>query len=98
MKAKTCRDCQFAVFRDYGYSDYTVEGTEFNCAKQLHLDGEFEPTFDDDKRLKYADECKGFKEGKPIDLWVEANPEKDLEGDQFKVWKLFIKNIDKKKK
>ena len=35
---KTCLDCRFAVEEDYGYSNYTVEGTDVHCLKKLNSD------------------------------------------------------------
>jgi hypothetical protein len=33
-----CDDCKYAVIEDYGYSNYTVEGTTVSCGKRV-----FEP-------------------------------------------------------
>lgn len=35
---KNCLNCRFAVHEDFGYSNYTVEGTTFHCGKRLHPD------------------------------------------------------------
>ena len=92
----TCRDCRFAVFRDYGYSNGTVEGSDFNCAKQLHPDGMFEPTFDDDKRLAFAAKCAGFVAGECIDLDVEEEGLAQLSPVQKETWNMFMNQKEKR--
>lgn len=56
----SCSDCQFALFADVGYSNYTVEGTEFYCTIGLHPEDGFDRFYGGDKRLLFAQECKGF--------------------------------------
>ena len=85
----TCRECKFGVFQDYGYSNYTVEGTDFNCAKRMHPHGEFEPTFDDDERLKFANDCHGYAAGNAVDLCVGDGAE-DLAPEQKEVYALHL--------
>ena len=51
---RTCEGCKFGCLFDFGYSNYTVEGTEFFCAKSLHPDGHFDRFYGEDKRLEYA--------------------------------------------
>lgn len=31
-----CDHCKFALIVDYGYSNYTVEGSTFHCLKNIH--------------------------------------------------------------
>lgn len=39
---KKCENCRFARFKDEGYSNYTVEGTTFECMINKHPDGKFD--------------------------------------------------------
>jgi hypothetical protein len=68
---KTCNECRFALFEDYGYSNWTVEGTDFTCLKSLNPAGSFDRWYGHDKRLEYADTCPGYVEGDPAELDVD---------------------------
>ena len=74
----SCSDCQFALFAAFGYSNYTVEGTEFFCTIGLHPEDGFDRWFGEDGRLSFAKECRGFTEGQPIELDVDLEAEADL--------------------
>jgi hypothetical protein len=63
-----CTDCRFCVLEDHGYSNYTVEGTNFRCAKRLHPDGEFDRFYGEDKRLNFASACASFVSGQPLEI------------------------------
>jgi hypothetical protein len=65
---KICSDCKFCVFLDYGYSNYTVEGTSFNCAEKVHPDGQFDRFYGLDKRLEFAAQCNKFEPGEAIEM------------------------------
>ena len=56
---QSCNNCRYAVLKDFGYSNYTVEGTEFSCAIQLHPDGSFDRWYGQDARLNWGSECAG---------------------------------------
>lgn len=59
--------------QDYGYSNYTVEGTEFFCAIKKHPADGFDRWYGDDKRLAFAAGCDMFREGEPIGLDVDGD-------------------------
>lgn len=61
-----CDNCRFCLWEDFGYSNYTVEGTNFNCLKGLHPDGVFDRFYGEDDRLKFAEKCGGFSKGEPV--------------------------------
>ena len=84
---RVCGDCRFACFVDYGYSNYTIEGTEFYCAKKAHPDGHFDRFYNEDKRLNFAAKCKKFKAGKCIEMDVEEEGLSDLTPDQTEIYK-----------
>lgn len=84
----TCENCKFGCLFDYGYSNYTTEGTEFFCAKSLHPDGHFDRFYGEDKRLKFAEKCPGFEAGKAIEMDTECQGEADLTPEQRAIYDL----------
>lgn len=58
-----CENCIYCYLQDYGYSNYTVEGTEFYCLKRVHPDGDFDRFYGKNPRLKYAEKCDSFEKG-----------------------------------
>lgn len=81
-----CRQCRFAVFEDYGYSNYTVEGTEFQCAKRLHPQGSFDRFYGENPKLEFAQECRGFEAGEAIDMDVDQEGVDELTPEKRIVW------------
>lgn len=69
---KNCSKCIYAIMRDHGYSNYTVEGTTFICSKALHPEGSFDRFFGENPRLDFADQCSGYEEGEPVELDVDG--------------------------
>jgi hypothetical protein len=61
------------MLNDYGYSNYTVEGTMFSCVIGKHPDGKFDNFYGEEDKLKYADECIFFREGEPAQFTVEGD-------------------------
>ena len=78
---QSCSGCAFALFEDYGYSNYTVEGTTFTCMLNKHPEGSFDRFYGEDEKLLYADECPDFTEGDAIDLDVDGENESDRYGN-----------------
>ena len=70
---KKCESCRFARFKDEGYSNYTVEGTTFECLINKHPDGKFDRWYGEDGRLYWALWCKTYEAGTPIRLCVDGN-------------------------
>lgn len=70
---RTCEGCKHGWLLDYGYSNYTVEGTTFACGKLLHPEGSFDRFYGEDWRLSFAEECFGFEPGEAI--WVDVDEE-----------------------
>lgn len=69
--AKSCNECVFALFQDYGYSNYTTEGTTFECLKKQHPEDGFDRFYGHDKRLDFAEQCNVFEGGDPVAVDVE---------------------------
>jgi hypothetical protein len=71
-ETRTCEDCRYCLLEDYGYSNWTVEGTMIHCLKRLHPEREgFDRWYGDDDRLKFAQGCTGFVAGEPVQVDVE---------------------------
>lgn len=83
---KTCDDCKFAILEDFGYSNYTVEGTNFSCALALHPDKRFDHWYGEDARLEHAEKCVGFQEGTPINMDVEGDDYNTLTQEQKHIY------------
>jgi len=63
-KEKLCSDCVYSIHVDFGYSNYTVEGTTVNCAKGLIEP--FDRWYGKDPRDAFAETCPHFNdEGDP---------------------------------
>jgi len=67
----SCNTCRWACFEDYGYSNYTVEGTTFTCLKKLHPADGFDRFYGTDKRLDFGITCGGYESGDPAAASVE---------------------------
>ena len=65
-KGLRCNHCRFALFKEHGYSAYTIEGVTFSCVIKCHPAGSFDRWYGEDERLKYANECAKYCEGKPM--------------------------------
>lgn len=87
MKGETkvaCTTCIFCLREDYGYSNYTVEGTSLSCLQGLNpaLDGQDEPwrevTPELAAILDVAKTCPKYKQGTPaaVDCDREGIPYK----------------------
>ena len=81
---QTCDNCRYAVMQDVGYSNYTVEGTEFSCLKKLHPDGEFDRWYGEEPRLGFAAKCDGYRAGTCIELDVDGEWETGTEAADYR--------------
>lgn len=71
---RSCYECKFCVYRDYGYSNYTVEGTEISC-----LVNKFEPYEDSyygNDTLGIATDCDYYNKGESWNLDVDGDIER----------------------
>ena len=68
-----CIDCKYCLQDDYGYSNYTVEGTTCYCLLDIN------PYFPEDRfygkepSLEYARKCDSYREGEGISLDVDRD-------------------------
>jgi len=74
---KTCMGCKWALHDDYGYSNYTTEGTYFHCLKKMHPEDGFDEFYGEDKRMDFAQECAGYQAGEGTSLDCARDEEKD---------------------
>lgn len=71
-----CNNCKHGLQVDYGYSNWTVEGTDFGC--EHHPESPFDMWYGDDERLNYATQCEFYTNGSNLSLDVEQEEAKDL--------------------
>ena len=70
METKKCSNCSFCLLKDYGYSNWTVDGTNSVCRRGKR------PTFDvgwndDNENDLFAQECSEYFYGQPLKRRVE---------------------------
>lgn len=72
---KNCTNCKFGYTRDVGYSNYTVEGTNFDCYKDYNplfpISYEFYENHDNNI-YNYALNCAGYINGEGPHYYVES--------------------------
>lgn len=84
---KTCGECKNAIFQDTGYSNYSVDGSDFICSLRKHPDGDFDRWYGTDDRLKFAEQCDSFDHGEPVEMDIEQDNLAHLTPEQIVVWK-----------
>jgi hypothetical protein len=72
MSPPTCEDCSNCLLMDFGYSNYTVEGTTVVCMVGAHPNKEFDRFYGVDERLKFAEQCDKYTPGEPDALDVDG--------------------------
>ena len=82
---KNCNDCRFHILRDEGYSNYTVEGVSFNCAKGLHPKAPFDNYYRKAVELGFAESCTSFTRGEGVHINVEREDIADMTPAQKEV-------------
>ena len=66
LTPRRCHACAHAIMRDTGYSNWTVEGTDFECSLNLHPSpGPVDIYYGDAKELKFAQGCPSWSPGGP---------------------------------
>lgn len=79
---KSCDNCKYAIYEDYGYSNYTVEGTEFQCGKKAHPEGAFDRFYRENPSLNFGAQCEFHEAGEPISMDVEHEDYPELTDEQ----------------
>lgn len=62
-EGRNCESCKYCYLQDVGYSNYTVEGTEFVCLERVHPEGDFDRFYGENPRLEHAKVCKTYEKG-----------------------------------
>lgn len=70
MKLK-CDDCKFCLLEDYGYSNYTVEGTDASCIIDMNPGFPADHRWGESDELNWANICPRFKEGYAVAVDVD---------------------------
>ena len=71
---KKCSNCSYCLIVDYGYSNYTVEGSDVYCSLGLNPDAPFDRWYGEDKRDTFASTCPKFDETEgPVLIDVERD-------------------------
>lgn len=79
-KDVNCLTCAFCLRSDYGYSNWTVEGTTLSCLKNRNpgLEGKEEVTWGEERIaelapiLDFAETCPGYRKGAPAYMDVDS--------------------------
>lgn len=77
-----CNNCYWGCFQDYGYSDYTVEGSDFLCILNQHPNAPFDACVQFDPKFDFAEECSFYKEGETLHVSVEGETYGDAEQEK----------------
>ena len=70
-KGAECDDCTNCLLYDFGYSNWTVEGTTVVCMERIHPEPEFDRFYGKDERLRFAEACPKFDRGEPQTMDVD---------------------------
>lgn len=75
-----CTDCKFCYEVDYGYSNYTVEGTTVYCLMGANPNFPKDRWYGEEPELEFANQCSFFVEGDSVKRYVEESDEDLLGG------------------
>lgn len=68
-----CTDCKYCIEIDYGYSNYTVEGTDVDCLLKKNPAFPVDRFYGEEPALLFAEKCGNFTAG--------PHPEVDVDQD-----------------
>jgi hypothetical protein len=63
-----CTDCKYCIERDYGYSNWTVEGTSADCLLSLNPAMPVDRAWGLEPQLDFATQCAKFTKGEPVSV------------------------------
>lgn len=66
-----CSECRYCVNTDYGYSNYTVEGTSCDCLFNLNPGFPKDRFWGEEPVLDYAEQCPKYSQGSGLYFNVE---------------------------
>ena len=70
---KLCTDCKYCIEMDYGYSNYTVEGTEVDCLLHKNEDFPKDRFYGEEPALNFANNCVFYEEGGSVEIDVDQD-------------------------
>ena len=73
-----CTDCKYCIEEDWGYSNYTVEGTEVDCLLKKNSLFPVDRFYGEEPTLLFAGECANFIVG--------PHPQIDVEREDGELW------------
>jgi hypothetical protein len=93
-----CETCKYCTRQDYGYSNYTVEGSTLDCLKGLHPEMPIEDGYPEDRdfnrKLAFGETCASrvAGDGPYFDCDGEVTDEEACDNDPellqlVKVWR-----------
>lgn len=68
-----CTECKYCVMQDYGYSNYTVEGTMVSCLLDKNPEFPEDRWYNEHITLGYAENCNSFSDGDAVLIDVEMD-------------------------
>ena len=86
---RSCVTCKFSLWIDVGYSNYTVEGTDFACGLNMHPDGRFDRWYKENDLFKFGETCDSYRQGNPISIDVDSTAIESLSSEQTKIWAVY---------
>jgi hypothetical protein len=88
---RTCNDCKLAIYQDYGYSNYTVEGTNLICAGMYQV--EFDNFYGKAEQAKFAEQCEHFVQSVDGPFTMDVDGEwsmQDMTPEQKETYDLYV--------
>lgn len=80
---RSCNQCSHRFYKDYGYSDYTVEGTDIYCRNDLNPDYPHPEPYKHEEQKgphAFAENCPSYQEEEPVGFDVpHFSVEEDIE-------------------
>jgi len=68
-----CTDCKYCICSDYGYSNYTVEGTTADCLLGLNPGLPHDRFYGETPELDFAKTCEKFAAGYGVGVDVDQD-------------------------
>ena len=66
-----CVECKFCVVEDYGYSNWTVEGSDARCLLELSPFLPADNRWGEAEELDFANICPRYTAGDPVEIDVD---------------------------
>ena len=66
-----CVECKFCKLEDYGYSNYTVEGTNADCILNLNPEFPIDNWYGKATAHDFANVCPHYAKGEPVEVDVD---------------------------